>query len=65
MEDDFIHCLKNGQPCKAGRQKLNSQLSIVVDESDTANSFITPSDEEDANEEMNVIEDEVDKKIIM
>ena len=24
-EDDFIHCLENGQPCKAGRQKLNSR----------------------------------------
>ena len=33
-EDDFIDCLKKGQPCKAGRQKLNSQLSILVDESD-------------------------------
>ena len=28
-EDDFIHCLKNGQLCKSGRQKLNSQLSTV------------------------------------
>ena len=25
-EDDFIHCLKKGQPCEAGMQKLNSQL---------------------------------------
>ena len=48
-EDDFIHCLKKGQPCKAGRQKLNSQLSILVDESDAVNPFISPSDEEDAN----------------
>ena len=29
-EDDFIHCLKKEQPSKAGRQKLNSQLSILV-----------------------------------
>ena len=25
-EDDFIYCLKKGQSCEAGRQKLNSQL---------------------------------------
>ena len=27
-EDEFIHCLRKRKPCKAGRQKLNSQLSI-------------------------------------
>ena len=45
MEDDFIHCLKKGQPCEAGRQKLNSQLTILVDESDAVTPFISPSDE--------------------
>ena len=65
MEDDFIHCLKKGQPCKAGRQKLNSQLSILVDENVAINPFISPSDEENANEEINVIEDETDEEIIM
>ena len=60
MEDDFIHYLKKEQPCKAEREKLNSQLSILVDETDVVNPFISPSDEEDANEEMNVIEDERD-----
>ena len=64
-EDDFIHCLKKGQPCKAGRQKLNFQLSILVDESDAVNPSNSPFDEEDANEEMNVIEDETDEEIIM
>ena len=64
-EDDFIHYLKKGQPCEAGKQKLNSQLSVLVYESDTVNPFISPSDEEDANEEMNVITDETDEKIIM
>ena len=49
-QDDFIHCLKKKQPCKAGRQKLNSQLSILVDESDAVNPFTSPSDEEDANQ---------------
>ena len=64
-EDDFIHCLKNGQPCEARKQKLNSQLSILVDESDAVNPFISPSDEEGANKEMNVIENEIDEEIIM
>ena len=64
-EDDFIHCLKKGQPCKAGRQKLNSQLSILVGESDAVNPFISPSDEEDANEKMNVIEDGTNEEIVM
>ena len=59
-EDDFIHCLKKRHPCKAGKQKLNSQLSILVDESDGINPFISPSDEENANEEMNLIEDETE-----
>ena len=59
-KDDFSHNLKKGQTCKAGQQKVNSQLSILVDESDAVNPFISPSDEEDANEEMNVIEDETE-----
>ena len=65
MEDYFIHCLKKERICEAGRQKLNSQLSIVVDESEAVNPFISPSDEEDANEEMNVIEDKTNGEIIM
>ena len=65
MEDNFIYCLKKGQPCETGSQKLNYQLSILVDESDAVNLFISPSDEEDANEEMNVIENETDEEIVM
>ena len=30
-KDDFVHCLKKEQLCEAGKQKLNSQLSILVD----------------------------------
>ena len=48
-QDDFVHCLKKGQPCEAGRQYLNSQLSILVDESDAVNPFTSPSDDEDAS----------------
>ena len=65
MEDDLIHYLKKGEPCKAGRQKLNSQLSILVDQSGTVNPFISPSDEEDVTEEINVIKHETDEEIIM
>ena len=64
-EDDFLHFLKNGQPCETGRQKLNSQLSILVDEKEAVNPFISPCDKEDANEEMNVIKDETNEEIIM
>ena len=56
--------LKKGQLCKTWRQKLNFQLPVLVDESDAVNLFISPSDEEDANEEMNMIEDETDEEII-
>ena len=41
-EDDFICCLKVGQSCKPGRQKLDSQLSILVDESDAVNTLFLP-----------------------
>ena len=64
-EDDFIHCLKKRQPCEVGRQKPSSQLSALIDENDVVNPFIFPSDEEDVNGEMNVIEDKTDEEIIM
>ena len=59
-EDNFIHCLKKGHLYKAGKQKLNPQLSVLVDESDAINLFLSPSDEEDANEEIHVTENETD-----
>ena len=62
-EDDNIHCLKKGQPCAAGKEKLNSQLSILSDESQGNNPFISLSDEEDATEETNVIDDDDDEMI--
>ena len=64
-EDEFVHCLKKGQPRETGKQKLNSQLLILVDESDVVSPFISPSDEENANKQMNVIEDKTDEEIIM
>ena len=50
---------------RAWRQKLNFQLSVLVYQSDAVNLFIPPSDEEDDNEEMNVIEDETDEEFII
>ena len=57
----FAHCLKKGQHCEAGRQKL----SILVDESDAVNPFIYPSDEEDANEEMNLIKEKIRNFVVL
>ena len=51
---------KKGQPCESGREKLESQLLILIDKSDAVNPFTFPSDEEDAKEEMNVFEDETE-----
>ena len=42
-----------------------SAINFLVDESDAVNLFISPSDEEDVNEELNVIEDERDEEIIL
>ena len=42
-----------------------SAINFLVDESDAVNLFISPSDEEDANEETNLIENETDEEIIM
>lgn len=39
--------------------------SFLVNESDTVNPFISPSDKENVKEEMNMIEVETDKEIIM
>ena len=48
-EDGFIYCLKKEKPFEAGKKKLNFQLSILVDEGDAVNPFISPFDEEDTN----------------
>ena len=61
-EDDNIHCLKKGQHCEAGREKLSSQLSVLSDE-DEGNQFISLSDEEEAAQEMNIIDDDDDDMI--
>ena len=50
-EDSMIHCFKKGQPCKAGSDQLQAQLS-VLDEPNLPNPFvvITDSDVEEAND---------------
>ena len=50
-EDSVIHCFKKGQPCKAGSDQLQAQLS-VLDEPNLPNPFIviTDSDVEKAND---------------
>ena len=42
-----------------------SAINFLVDESDVVNLFISPSNEENTNEELNVIEDERDEEIIL
>ena len=64
IKDDFIHCLKKGTALRSWNAKADSQLSILVDESDVVNPLNSPSDEEYANEEMNMIEDETDEEIV-
>lgn len=50
-EDSEIHCFKKGQPCEAGSEQLQAQLS-VLDELNLPNPFqvITDSDIEEAND---------------
>ena len=50
-EDSMIHCFKKGQPCEAGSDQLQAQLS-VLDEPNLPNPFIvvTDSDVEEAND---------------
>ena len=58
-EDSEIHCFKKGQPCEAGAEQLEAQLS-VLDEPNLPNPFqvITDSDIEEANDENKITLDE-------
>lgn len=69
-EDGRTHFFKKGEPCEPGRELLKSQLSFLLQE-DIPNPFasITDSDEEDAAEEINLIDldggsDEEDIQIV-
>ena len=50
-EDSMIHCFKKGQPCEAGSDQLQVQLS-VLDEPNLPKPFIviTDSDVEEADD---------------
>ena len=62
-EDDLIHCFKEKEPCKAGREILKSQLSILtekdidpfeIDDSDVATAapeFLTLDEDNDVENE--------------
>ena len=47
--DDVIHCFKEGEPCRQGREVLRSQLSILK-EQDTNPFEVSDSDVEDASD---------------
>ena len=57
---------KKGKAMQSWKTKAElSAINFLVDESDAVNPFISPSDEEDANEVLNLIEDERDEEIIL
>ena len=47
--DDVIHCFKEGEPCRQGREVLRSQLSILK-KPDTNPFEVSDSDVEDASD---------------
>ena len=57
-EDHVIHCFKEGEPCASGKDKLKSQLSVLSEEADLKNPFIKSSDEEDAPQDFNKIDED-------
>ena len=61
-----IHCFKEGQPCEAWSEQLQSQLS-VLDEPNLPNPFqdITDSDIEEATEESNMVDQDDDEDIVI
>ena len=69
-EDDFNPLFKKGTALQSWKTKaqlsiLNSQLLIAVDKSDAVNPSIFLSDEEEANEEINMNKDQTNEEIIM
>ena len=58
--EDVIHCFKEGEPCASRKDKLKSQLSVLSEEVDLKNPFIKSSDEEDAAQDFNKIDEDDD-----
>ena len=69
-EDDVIHCLKQAQPCAAGREMLKSQMDVLKDLENETNPFsssakVTDSDLEEAGNEIFILdEDESEDELI-
>ena len=61
----MTHCFKKGQPCEAGTEQLQAQLSIL-DEPNLPNPFqvITDSDIEEAND-ANMVDPDDDIDIVI
>ena len=49
-KDEEIHCFKENQPCKNGKEILASQLSILTEKDENPFTDSTEIDEEDVNE---------------
>ena len=65
-EDDVIHCLKQAQPCAAGRDMLKSQMDVLKDLEDETNPFssstnVTDSDIEEAGNEIFILDEDESK----
>ena len=67
-EDNQISCFKPGRLCEVGRQILNQQIKLLIDESHGDSSthlreIFTVSDVKDEDKETNIIErdEEIDK----
>ena len=62
-EDDVIHCLKQAQPCAAGREMLKSQMDVLKDLEDETNPFssstnVTDSDIEETGNEIFILDED-------
>lgn len=61
-KDDLIHCLKESQPCAAGRQLLESQMEVLKDIECEENPFnpinMTDSDIEEAGNEIFILDED-------
>ena len=69
-EDDVIHCLKQAQPCAAGREMLKSQMNVLKDLENETNPFssstnVTDSNIEEAGNEIFILDgDESEDELI-
>ena len=48
-DEEEIHCFKENQPCKKGKEILASQLSILTEKDENPFTDLAEIDEEDVN----------------